>query len=191
MIADRRVEPLERFFLDDRGEALADAAGARVLVDDQHAVAVPRDGQHRRAIERHERAQVEDGGLDAVGARAVRRRAGATCTYAPYEMIARSSPARRSAALPMRQRRRRVVRQRLLDPRIAIERDVLVVEHRIGIGDGARHQRARVLRRRRHDDLQARRAIEPGLGVLAVVRARVTQAAPRHAHDHRHRPPQR
>ena len=44
--AHRRVERLERFLLDDRGEALADAAGARVLVDDQHAAAVPRDGQH-------------------------------------------------------------------------------------------------------------------------------------------------
>ena len=70
--------------------------------------------------------------------------------------------------------------------RIAIERDVLVVQDRIGIGDGRGHQRARVFGRRRHDDLQARRAIEPRLGVLAVIRAGVAQAAPRHAHDHRH-----
>ncbi len=64
---------------------------------------------------------------------------------------------------------------------------MLVVEHRIGIGDGARHQRARVGRRRGHDDLQAGCAVEPGLGVLAVVRTGMTQPAPRHAHDHRHR----
>ena len=49
-------------------------------------------------------------------------------------------------------------------------------------------QRARVLRRRRHDDLQPGRAVEPGLGVLAVVRTRVPQPAPRHPDDHRHRP---
>ena len=36
-----------------------------------------------------------------------------------------------------RHRRRRRVGERLLDARIAIERDVLVVEDRIGIGDGA------------------------------------------------------
>ena len=64
---------------------------------------------------------------------------------------------------------------------------MLVVEHRIGIGDGARHQRARVGRRRGHDDLQAGRAVEPRLGVLAVVRPGMTQPAPRHAHHHRHR----
>ena len=87
-----------------------------------------------------------------------------------------------------RQRRRRVSRQHLLDARIAIERDVLVVQHRIRIGDGGGHQRARVFRRRGHDDLQARRAIEPRLGVLAVIRAGVAQAAPRHAHHHRHFP---
>ena len=63
---------------------------------------------------------------------------------------------------------------------------MLVVEHRIRIGDRRRHQRARVVRRRRHDDLQPGRAVEPGLGVLRVIRAGVAQPAPRHAHDHRH-----
>ena len=37
-----------------------------VLVDDQHAVAVARDGEERLAVERGEAAQVEHGGLDAV-----------------------------------------------------------------------------------------------------------------------------
>ena len=97
-----------------------------------------------------------------------------------------SPPARRKRGLADRHRRRRVCRQRLLDPRIAIERDVLVIQHRIGIGDGGGHQRARVFGRRRDHDLQSRRAIEPRLGVLAVIRAGVAQPAPRHAHDHRH-----
>ena len=87
-----------------------------------------------------------------------------------------------------RQRRRRLGREPLLDARIAIERDVLVVEHGIRIRHGGRHQRARVGRRRRHDDLQPGRAVEPGLGVLAVVRTGVPQAAPRHAQHHRHGP---
>ena len=90
---------------------------------------------------------------------ASRRRAAPTCTYAPYEMIARSSPARRSAARPSGIGVGRRVGERLLDARIAIERDVLVVEHRIGIGDGGRHQRARVVRRRR-----ARRSSDPACG---------------------------
>ena len=75
--------------------------------------------------------------------------------------------------------------EQLPDPRIAVERDVLVVQHRIGIGDGGRHQRARVVRRRRNDDLDAGRAVEPGFGILRVVRTGVAQPAPRHAHHHR------
>ncbi len=50
-----------------RGEALADAAGARVLVHDEDAAAVARAGEHRLAIERRERSQVEHARLDAVG----------------------------------------------------------------------------------------------------------------------------
>jgi hypothetical protein len=96
---DRGVEPLERFFLNDRRQRLADAARARVFVHDEHAAAVPGDGQHALAIERRERAQIEHARSMPLGgsASATRMRA---CTYAPYEMIARSSPARRSAALP-------------------------------------------------------------------------------------------
>ena len=102
-------------------------------------------------------------------------------------MIARSSPSRRSAARPIGIPARRLGGKDLLDPRIAIERDVLVVENRIGIGDGARHECARVGGRRGHDDLQSGRPVEPGFGVLAVIRTGVAQPAPRHANDHRHR----
>ena len=47
--SDRRIELLERFFLNHCGDALADAAGARVLVDDQDAAAVAGDGEDRAA----------------------------------------------------------------------------------------------------------------------------------------------
>src|SRR5437660_12691761 len=39
--AHRRVEAFERLFLNQRGEAFANPAGARVLVDDQDLVTVP------------------------------------------------------------------------------------------------------------------------------------------------------
>jgi hypothetical protein len=93
-------------------------------------------------------------------------------------------PPQRGAA--ERQRRRRSVANRLPDARIAIERDVLVVQDRIRIGDGRRHQRARVVGRRGHDDLQPGRPVEPGLRILRVVRSRMTQPAPGHPHHHRH-----
>ena len=59
------------------------------------------------------------------------------------------------------------------------------IQNRIRIGHRGGHQRTRVLRRGRHYDLQSGRAIEPCLSVLAVVRARVAKAAPRHTDDHR------
>src|SRR3990172_6822027 len=62
--AYRRVEPFERLFLDDGGEALADPAGHRVLVDDEHFVAVARDGPQHPAIERREAPQIEHARLD-------------------------------------------------------------------------------------------------------------------------------
>jgi hypothetical protein len=71
-------------------------------------------------------------------------------------------------------------------PRIAVQRDVLVVEDGIGIRHRRRHQRARVVRSRRRHDLEAGRAVEPGLGVLAVIGPGVAEPAPRHADDHGH-----
>ena len=60
-----RVERFERLLLNDRGQALADAARLRVLVNDQDAVAVARDGEHGILVERREAAQIEHCGLDA------------------------------------------------------------------------------------------------------------------------------
>src|SRR5206468_3321279 len=64
--ADGRVERFEGFLLNDGGEAFADTAGARVLVNDEDLVAVTRDVQQRIAVERHEAAQIEDARSDAV-----------------------------------------------------------------------------------------------------------------------------
>ena len=78
--ADGRVERLERLFLDDRGEALADAAGARVLVDDQHAAAVARDGEHRVAIERRRAMRRSSTLASMPSAASVSATRSATCT---------------------------------------------------------------------------------------------------------------
>ena len=183
--ADRRVERLERLLLDDRGEALADAAGAGVLLDDQHPIAVAGDAQHRFAIERHQRPQVQHARLDPVsGQTRCHAQRGVHVGAVRNDRHIVAGAAKRGLAERNRQDGRR---EPLLDPRIAIERDVLVIEHRIGIGDRSGHQRPRIGRRGRHDDLEAGCAVEPGLGVLAVIRAGVTQAAPRHAQDHRDR----
>jgi hypothetical protein len=59
----------------------------------------------------------------------------------------------------------------------AAERDVLVEEDRVRVGHRGPEEGPRVVRRRGDDDLQPRRPVEPGLGVLAVVRTGVTQAS--------------
>ena len=141
--ADRRVERLEGFFLDDRGEALADAAGPRVLVDDQHAAAVPGDASTAsRSSGASERRSSTPASMPSAARRSATR--SATCGRTRRRRSSRGrSPARRSAALPIGTGGG-ASSEPLLDPRIAIERDVLVIEHGIRIGDGAGHQRARV-----------------------------------------------
>src|SRR3954451_16834288 len=53
--SDRSVEVFERLLLNDRRERFADRAGARVFEDDEDAIAMARDGEHRVAVERRER----------------------------------------------------------------------------------------------------------------------------------------
>jgi hypothetical protein len=100
--------------------------------------------------------------------------------------MARSEPARRRAARPS-WRGAGGSSGSAAGSGVAIESDVLVEEDRIGVGDCGGEQRPGVLRGRGHDDLQPRRAVEPGLGVLGVVRPGLAQPAPRHPDDHRHR----
>src|SRR2546426_3215013 len=70
--AHRRVEPFEGLFLNLRGEAFTNPAGARVLVDDQNFVTMSGDGEERLAIERHEAAKIDDARLHAVVCEPVR-----------------------------------------------------------------------------------------------------------------------
>ena len=144
-----------------------------------------RHGEDRRLVERRERPQVEHRRADAVRLEALGdfQRGVDVGAVADDRQVIAGTAQRRTTD---RQRRGCGVAETLLDARVAVERDVLVVEHRVGIGHGARHQRAGVRGRRRHHDLEPRRPIEPALGILAVIGTGVPQAAPRHAHDHRH-----
>src|SRR6266550_2182764 len=56
--ADGGVEVVERLFLDDGGDRLADRAGAGVLVDDEDTVAAAGEGEDRFAVEGSERAEI-------------------------------------------------------------------------------------------------------------------------------------
>ncbi len=153
-------------------------------MDNEHAAGAPGEREDGRTIERGEPAQVEYRGFDAIGRQPLghaHRGVHVGAVRHDRQAIARAS--KRGAA--DRSRRRRLGGHPLFDPRIAVERDVFVVEHGIRIRDGRRHHRAGVERRGRHDDLQTGRPVEPGLGVLRVVRTGVAQTAPRHPHDHR------
>src|SRR5262245_188038 len=113
---DRRVERLERFFLDDGRQALPDSAGPRVFVNDQDTLAVTRDGQDGLAIERREAPQVEHAGLDACRGKAIRypERHVHVRTISNDGDVVPVAPQRRPPNLEARRHHRR---QNLLDAR--------------------------------------------------------------------------
>src|ERR1700694_3955945 len=55
---DRPVEPLERLFVDPRGDLSGDAAGPRVLVDNEHFVRLLHRPNNCRVVHREQRAAV-------------------------------------------------------------------------------------------------------------------------------------
>ena len=63
---DRSVEVLERLLGDGRGDLRAEAAGARVLVQDEHLRAAPHALEHALLVPRDERSQVEHLDLEAL-----------------------------------------------------------------------------------------------------------------------------
>src|SRR3954452_22833685 len=67
------VEVLEGLLDERRQDAARPAAGARTLFDDEEAVGLGDRGQHRRLVQRTQRAQVDDLELDAVAGQDVGR----------------------------------------------------------------------------------------------------------------------
>src|SRR5688500_14644655 len=63
--AHRRIKRFECLLLDDGGDAFADAAGSRVFVHDQHAIAMTRNGKDRIFVQRRQRSEIEHCRVDA------------------------------------------------------------------------------------------------------------------------------
>ena len=79
------TEILERLFGDGRGDLAAEAAGACVLVQHEHLRCLAHRLEHRGFVPRHDRAQVDDLGRDAVGLQLLRCLAGGVDHRAPRD----------------------------------------------------------------------------------------------------------
>ena len=172
---DRRVELLERLLRDRRRDLGAEAAGLRVLVEDERLRAARDALEHRLAVPRDQRPEVEDLDGDPLLGELRRRVVRRVDHRAPRDhrhVVALAVDAR----LPER-RRVPVVGHLALDPPVQVL--VLEVEDRVRVLDRGREQALRVLRRRRADDLEARDVGEARLGVLRVERPAGEAAARR------------
>ena len=78
---DGAVEIVEGFFVDDGGEFAGDASGAGVFVQEDDFVGLAHGLRDGFAVERGERAQVEDFGFDSFLAR-ISAASSAVCTIA-------------------------------------------------------------------------------------------------------------
>ena len=109
---DRRVEAVEALVGDDRHDLRAPAAQPRVLLDREQPARLLDRGEDRRGVERDERAQVDDLGVDAVlgGRRSAASRA--LGTIAASATIVTSEPGAddRGRARARRRSRRRALR---------------------------------------------------------------------------------
>src|SRR4051812_48232106 len=100
-------------------------------MDDQHAVAALYHGEDQYPIEWNEASKVDDTRLDSILRQYFRdaHRDVHVRTVRHQREIVAAPPERRAAD---RNRYRSVLSKRLLDSRIAVERNVLVEEHGIG-----------------------------------------------------------
>ena len=180
----RRVEILEALLADRRRDLGAEAGRARVLVQHEQLAGARDGGEHRLAIPRDDRAQVDHldrravlgrhGGRGLVGRvdhRAPRhdRQVGAGAVHAGLA------------------ERRRVVGVGHLALDAAVQVLVLEVEHRVRVADRLDQEALGVLGRGRADQLQAGDVRERALGVLRVERAAGEAAAGGAADDERQR----
>src|SRR5437764_6092058 len=179
----RRVEILERLLRDRRRDLAAEAAGARVFVQDEHFRRLPHCLEHGCLVPRHDGAQVEDLDGGAVGGELLRRFVGRIDHRAPrdHRYVAAFAVDARLAE----RCRVALLRDLALDPPVKVL--VLEVEDGARVLDRADQEALRVLRRRRADAFQARDVRERRLGVLGVERPAREAAARREADDHRHR----
>ena len=183
-----RVEAVEALVGDDRGDLGAPAAQPRVLLDGEQAAGLADRGEDRRGVERDERAEVDDLGVDAVARRPAAR--------PPRAPSAPSRPARRSSRPCRRGRSARSRACRRCSPSGTsplIANSALCSQKMTGSGSriGGRHQADHVGRRRRRDDLEAGDRHRPVLDALGVLRAEPEAAAVRGPEHERQRRPGR
>ena len=182
---DRREQRQQAAVGDARGDLRADADVARGLVGD-HAAAGLADGLENRVdVERRDRRDVDDFGLDAfVGERRRGRE----------RLARRRAPGHERHVLAFAQHEADVERQRVarvghLFLREAIEPRRLEKHHRIGIADGREQQAVGARRRGGNHDAQARNVREQRLRAFGVVLGRMDAAAHRRAQHERAREP--
>ena len=149
---DRAVEVVERLLGDDRRDLRAVAAELVVLVDDQALAGLADRVEQRLAVERAERPQVDDLDADAVVGDPVGR----------LERVVRHQPVGDDRDLRARvgdlglAERDRVVGVGDVAADRAVHLLVLEEQHRVVVADRRAQQAAGVVRRGRHDDLEAR-----------------------------------
>jgi hypothetical protein len=104
-----------------------------------------RQCQDGTAVQRRERAQVQDARLDALAGKPFgdAQHDMHVCAVGDDREVRARPPQGRTAECHLV---RRIAGEPLLDSGVAIKRDVLVEEHRIGVGDRGSEQRPRILR---------------------------------------------
>ncbi len=177
---DRRIEIEERLVGDDRGNLRAETAGAQILMDDQAAPRAADAFQHHLAVPRHQRAQVDD-----IGADALRRRLAARNHRAPGDdgdLVA-------LAGLPGLAERQDefVARPRPPRPAVVEHRAMLEEDHRIVAAQRRAQQPDRILGIGRHRHLPAGIVDELHFVGLAVPGIAAFEEAARDAQHHRRR----
>src|SRR6266850_6538785 len=176
-----RVEVVERFLGDDRGDLAAVPATFDRLMHDQQPVCLADRGKDGVAVERYEATQVDDLGLDAVRRELVGG-------LEREQHLARPGHDREIGPCALHvglAERDQVLARRHLTFR-AVEELVLEEDDRVVVADRGCEETFRVGGRRRHHDLEARDMREPRLERLRVLR-RVAAARPAlRTHDHRH-----
>ncbi len=164
---DRRVEPREGVLGDAGRDLAAEAAGALGLVHNQGAVGLAHRGDHGLLVERHQGAEIDYLGFDALDRQLLghlERRPDSRSVGHKSEVRA-FAPDGRASQL----RHLSGPRQHRLDA--AVEKLVLAVDHRIGVADRRLQQALGVLGGGRAYHLEPGHMGEPGLRVLGVERA--------------------
>ena len=176
-------------FADAGDQFGGDAAAAVVVVDHQQTAGACHRRAHRVAVERRERAQVDDLGLDAVlrelpsGVQRVMQ-----CRTPAHERDVAAFAHDRGTADVERVAFLRHMHDRArhrAEPAHALQRLVEHEHHRVVVGDRREHQALGVVRVRRHHHLETRHVREARVQALRMLAGIAVTAADRGHQHHR------